>query len=648
MEIYSKLKVFKYSLITVLLFIVTCINAQYSPEFLKYSKLYPEASRVRLNQETIITIEANKEGLEINQKFIEEDLYLNESATYNSKTRLNFSAFFELGEIAAASLTFDGEKYVPTPVKKFTEKDELNESFYDDSKSLNFVYPNLQKGSKSKLEYSQIIKNPRFLSPFYFGDYFPILKNKVTIIADKNVNLEFKKFNISDDKIQFSQDKKRGKIIYSWELNNQEEFEYEANTPSFKTFLPHIVPIITSYKVKRKEIKLLGKVSNLYDWYYSLVENVNTEPASPELIALTNKITADKKTDLEKVKAIYYWTQQNIKYIAFEYALGGFIPRESNEVFRKKYGDCKDNSSILYRMLEIAGVKGNLTWIGTRKIPYTYEEVPTPVVDNHMILTYEAKNGRTYYLDATGRYIKFGIPTSFIQGKEALVSYGKQFKIKKVPVVDAKVNSIIDNTSIKIENGSVIGKSTTAIAGYPKIDLFNDLENENSKTKLEALYNAKLNKGNNKFLIGDFKEINKYDYDKDFIVDYDFEIKNYSKKLGNEIYINLNLNKDISYFKTDKKREHAIEYDYKRYHKYTTTLEVPEGYKVDYVPENVSVSNEFLESNITYKKEENKVIYTHEITLNFLTLNVEEQKTVNKLIKKIERNYKEIVVLIKE
>ena len=104
-----------------------------------------------------------------------------------------------------------------------------------------------------------------------------------------------------------------------------------------------------------------------------MVENVNVEPANKELVSLVAKITADKKTDLEKVKAIYYWTQKNIKYIAFEYALGGFIPRESNEVFRKKYGDCKDNSSMLYRMLEIAGVKGHLTWIGTRSIPYTYE-----------------------------------------------------------------------------------------------------------------------------------------------------------------------------------------------------------------------------------------------------------------------------------
>jgi hypothetical protein len=298
-------------------------------------------------------------------------------------------------------------------------------------------------------------------------------------------------------------------------------------------------------------------------------------------------------------------------------------------------------------MLEIAGVKGNLTWIGTRSIPYTYEEMPTPIVDNHMILSYE-NNGRTYYLDATGRYIKFGIPTSFIQGKEALVSYGKDFKIKKVPVVAAKENAVIDTTSIKIDNGIVIGTSKISVSGYPKIDVFNGLENENTQTKLKQFYNRMFEKGNNKFLINDFKETNKYHYDNDFIVEYDFEIKNYSKKLGDEIYINLNLNKDVSYYKTDKKRKNAIENDYKRYFKYTTELEVPTGYIIDYLPEVVKVSNDFLTCEITYDVKGNKVFYNHTIQLNFLILSVEQQKEVNKLIKKIERNYKEIVVLKKE
>ena len=48
------------------------------------------------------------------------------------------------------------------------------------------------------------------------------------------------------------------------------------------------------------------------------------------------------------------------------------------------------------------------------------------------------------------------------------------------------------------------------------------------------------------------------------------------------------------------------------------------------------------------QQKEIKVIYNHTIELNFLILSLEQQKEVNKLIKKIERNYKEIVVLKKE
>ncbi len=643
---YKMSKIYKLQFIF-FLFTVSTISAQFSEEFNTYSKLYPENSRVRLLQETVIKITQEDDKLIILEQNKEEDLYLNESATYNSKSSVSSSFFFELNEINASSYTFENGKYVESKVEKFTEKDELNDSFYDDSKTLSFIYPKLKKGSKSVLEYSQNIKNPRFLSPFFFGDYFPIINNKVTIIADKGIELSFKEFNTTNANIKFTKEEKRKKTIYTWVLENQNEFEYESGTPSYTTILPHIVPIINSYKVKKETKKLLGEVSDLYNWYYSLVENVNKEAPDPALVNIVNTITKDKNTDLEKVKAIYYWAQKNIKYIAFEYALGGFIPRESNEVFRKKYGDCKDNSSILFKMLEIAGVKGNLTWIGTRSIPYTYQEVPTPVVDNHMILSYE-ENGKTYYLDATGRYIKFGLPSSFIQGKEALVSFGNEFKVKTVPVVDAKENAIIDSTTINIKEDVLVGNSITHITGYPKINYFNSLENINSESKLKGFYNARFIKGNNKFLINKLEEINKYDYDEDFIINYDFEIKNYFKKLGDEIYINLNLNKDISALKADKKREYAIEYDFKRYQSYVTKFNIPEGYKVDYMPENVSFSDDLITCTISYELKESVVFYKQDIELNFLVLTKEQQTELNKLIKKIEKQYKEIIVLKKQ
>ena len=112
------------------------------------------------------------------------------------------------------------------------------------------------------------------------------------------------------------------------------KFKYESNSPTYKKIFPHIVPIITSYKTKNNTVALANEVDDLYKWYYSLVKNINKDAPDEELVAVVNDLTVNKPNDFEKVKAIYYWAQKNIKYIAFEYALGGFIPRQANDVFK--------------------------------------------------------------------------------------------------------------------------------------------------------------------------------------------------------------------------------------------------------------------------------------------------------------------------
>jgi Domain of Unknown Function with PDB structure (DUF3857)/Transglutaminase-like superfamily len=650
MEISTNLKPTKMRTFLYLLFITNmgvCLNAQQSQEYNLYKNLYPNANSVRLNQNTTITIKLENEDISINQRFEEEDLYLDESATYNSKKALHFSSFFELENVEASSFIFADGKYKEQKVSDFKEKDQMDQSFYADSKSLNFIYPNLKNGSKSLLKYTENVKNPRFLSSFYFADFSPIINNTITIIADKNIDLKFIEFNMENLPVTHNKQEKKGNNVFTWEVKNTNKYEYESNAPTYKKILPHIIPVITGYQSNGKKIELANQVSDLYKWYYSLVKDINKDEADDDLIKLVKDLTANKPNDFEKVKAMYYWVQNNIKYIAFEYALGGFIPRQANDVFQKKYGDCKDNSSILYKMFEIAGIKGSLTWIGTRSIPYSYNEVPTPLVDNHMILSYTT-NDKTYFLDATGRHVPIDFPTSFIQGKQALIADGESnFIIKEVPVMPSKSNALIDSTFININGENLVGKSRTHLSGYKKIDLFNYLESEVKEDKIKEFYNVNLEKGNNKFLINTYEEINKYDYYKDFNLNYEFTINNYIKKLGDEIYVNLNLNKELSNYKTKEDRKHDIEYDYKNFYSYTTTLHIPEGYTVEYIPNNVNYSNAYLSANISYTKDENSITYTHTANLDFLSLTLSQQKEVNDLIKKIEKEYKEVIILKK-
>lgn len=625
------------------------IWAQFSDEYNLYKRLYPDDDKVRLKTHTDINIQVVNNEIDILLKYYEEDLYLNSSAHYYSEKSVDYSTFYELKDIEASTLIFDKSKYREQPIKTFTHKDDLSGyAFYDDSKTVNFIFPNLSEGAKSILRYEEKIMNPRFLSSYFIGSFFPVINSRLTITADKNISLVFKNFNTDSLDLGFSQTEKNGKIIYEWNANNIEEYETESNSVGIRNNLPHIVPIITSYQLKDKKIELLNEVSNLYQWYYQLTKDINKEEPNEEMVNVVNTLIQDKSSEMEKVKAIYYWVQQNIKYVAFEYALGGFIPRDANDIFNKKYGDCKDNSSILKMMLEIAGIKGHLTWVGTRDLPYTYAELPAPGVDNHMILTY-FNDTALYFLDATGRFQNFNLPTAFIQGKEALISIdSSKYVIKKVPVIDAEKSYYYDSLELNINNVTLTGKGRVKIDGYTKISYYNALERIKSQIERKDFYNRNFMKGSNKFLINEFTELSKYDYDNEFMVDYSFNIDNYIHNTENEIYVNLNLEKSMIKSKIKKEDKLDKEFNFKNYTKYNFELIIPEGYTVEYIPEDASIEYDKFSSHIKYTRNENSIIYEHDIKLDYLILKKEEHKDFNEFINRLDKAYKESVVLKKE
>lgn len=629
-------------------FFVKVFSQGYSKLYNTYKAKYPDAHQVILEKQAHLTIDIVDGELKIFREIFEDILLLNTSSSFDVKKSISTSSFYGLGNIEAATLVYKKGKYRKIEVETFTEKDNTGNNFYDDTKILSFKYPNLEQGARKIVRYKEEIKNPRFINSVFFASSHPIAKLEYTIKANKKVLLKFKEFNLENIDIQHTQKASKGKNSYHWIAENIEGLKLEGGTPDFRYFIPHIAPIIESYTVNNKEITLTKSPKDLYHWYYSLVKDINKESSDADMIRLVKEITKNKKTNLDKVKAIYYWVQENIKYIAFEYALGGFIPRDANKVFIKKYGDCKDNSSILYEMLKIAGLEGNLTWIGTRSIPYSYYELPTPAVDNHMILSYiEGEN--TYYLDATGRYLPIELPSSFIQGKEALIGKGEhQFEIKKVPVVSARINTVIDSSYFKLnEDLDIEGSGSFSLSGYPKIDFYFQQEQLKTDDQRIDYYKKNLQKGNNNFIVKGYKENNIYSYDKDFKLDYDFVIKNYVQHIGDDIYINLNMNTDILDYKSQKKRTYDREFEYKASFKYVNTLEVPNNVTLDYIPENFTISNTLVDCNITYKQKGNTLTNTLEIVQKFILITPQQQETLNKLITEIQQQLKEVIVLKK-
>src|SRR5690606_20483038 len=137
---------------------------------------------------------------------------------------------------------------------------------------------------------------------------------------------------------------------------------------------------------------------------------------------------------IEKIKAIYYWVQDNIRYVAFEDGLAGFIPDNCQNVYQKLYGDCKGSANLLKEMLILAGFDARLVWIGTRDIIPLSASIPSIATSNHMIAAVE-HNGDWLYLDGTTSFQPIGEYQDQIQGQETMIEgVGKDdFILSKVP-----------------------------------------------------------------------------------------------------------------------------------------------------------------------------------------------------------------------
>jgi transglutaminase-like putative cysteine protease len=633
-----------------LLFILfpVLIWGQFSEEYTAVKAKYPDKDMVYLKRHLTIQIAMDNDELKVSSNVSDESLLLSNRAQFFTEDEISYSTFFDVDNINASSLNFSKGKYRETKVKDFSHKDDLSGfAFHDDSRIINFRYSNLEEGSKTRLSYDETIKNPRFLPGFFFGGYFPSLDSKFTLVVDKSIELKFYKFNLEGYDIKETKEEKGNNIIYTWSCENEPTYEIETNAVSGRFFLPQVIPVILKYPTADGEKALLGSPKDLYAWYQELVSEVNQSEPDPEMVTLVNELVAGKESDLEKVRSIYYWAQKNIKYVAYEYGLGGFIPREANDIFQKKFGDCKDNSSIMKEMLDIAGIKSYLTWIGTRDIPYSYSEFPTPSVDNHMILTYIDGEDH-YFLDATGRFLSLEMPSSFIQGKEALIGLdAENFKIYKVPEIAADDNAYVDTTELRIEGNTLFGNAHGIAKGYLKQDYFSAMESNETGDRKDWFYRQNFRKGNNRFELSNLREVNKYNYDEDMEIMFDFEIKHYVIQNEDELYVNLNLSKQMAGQKIEEEDLIDKEMDFTRCGKYYITLTVPEGYNVSYLPADFEVEEDLWEGSITYKKEDNKIIYSYEVRLEFIRLESEYFKAYNKFIEDLEREFKESVVLSK-
>ena len=473
----------------------------------------------------------------------------------------------------------------------------------------------------------------RFLTRLHFNAAYPIREQIFEFKVPEWLTVDFKKVNFDGYKVEQEESKKGGYTNYVFRMVELPAFKSEYRRIGRAFTDPHIIIQIRSFQYKGEDIKGFDKVDDMYAWnnrFYKLAAN-----KSDELKAQVTKLIQGKNSETEKVKAIYYWVQDNIRYIAYEDGYSGYIPTPAQEVLAKKFGDCKGMANLLTEMLKLAGIDARFSWIGTRQIPYP-QSLPALCVNNHAICTVFL-NGKPVFLDGTENYEPFGENAFRIQGKEVMVANGDRFDIIKVPDMSASDNRIFTQATFNLNGNALKGSVKATLSGNQRTSFHQSYQGLPSTSKKDFLKEY-LEFGNDNLDVDQLKTSDLNNREMPVTIDGQVDFANSVQTISGDQYVSLDFfPKSLERFIPDEKRIEGYDLGENLTYEDEFTLQIPADRKFVDVPQNLELNNEGYSFKGEYVLQNNKLTLKKTLTIR------------NSIIRKSDfENWKKFINTIKE
>lgn len=610
------------------------IDSNVQPEIRQLKALFNDADIVALRENSVFSFEYDKKNstLVARQQDAHEYIAMKPNAEFIIRNYYN-----DKSQIESYSLTTGNGKSLHH--NKYCGHYQQGSVFYSDAQVCAYQFKLDLQGKTASFQTRIVYSDIKYLTHTFFHSEAPSKRREIVINVPAWVNIELREMNFDGYDIRKTVKQENGSTVYTYVAENLEALPDENNLPGYLHFLPHILILTKSYQQNGQQTTVLSTTGDLYKWYSSLTSTIrqNHEPLKP----LVHKLVSGLTSDEDKIKAIYYWVQDNIKYIAFEDGLAAFKPEDAHEVFYKKYGDCKGMANLTKEMLKLAGFDARLTWIGTDRIPYS-SEIPSLAVNNHMICTVFAGDVR-YVLDPTEKFNPLGLHAERIQGKDILVEDGDSYIVATIP--EEPLENYLQEWSWKyeIKDQTLKGSGTAAIRGEYKKILLNVIESVKAEDRDKFLKTVVAGNDNPDNIV--IRDRSVFERDKILSIGYDMNLKNNLSSYDNEVYLDMDFSDDFKGASLDKDRKVPYKFMSKALKKINAELTIPSGYKIEHLPEPFKFSNEHFAFDLNYRTEGNTIFYSKEIRILKSILPVSEFDNWNSAVEKLTKFYNDQIIL---
>lgn len=207
------------------------------------------------------------------------------------------------------------------------------------------------------------------------------------------------------------------KNTWRWSASMLPAIPSERSTPYFDDQYAYLVFAPETFAYGNRE-------GSLKDWgnFGKFVYQLNDLPnkVSSETEQKVRALTANCKTEQEKIAVLYRYLQENMRYVSVQIGMGGWRSFDAAYVDKKRYGDCKALSNYMRTLLGIAGIPAWLALVhgGDEGAPELFPELADPSAFNHVILYVPTSNT---WLECTSSDLPAGYLGSFTSNRMALV-----------------------------------------------------------------------------------------------------------------------------------------------------------------------------------------------------------------------------------
>jgi len=538
----------------------------------------------------------------------------------------------KITDIKAYTITPDGKKYRYSKIQEF--RTYKSYPMYSDVRVKLITMPQVNIGSILEYEATRVTKESpiknAFWDSFYFNYTVPIKVLNYTITFPKKFNMHYAEFNLEHKPAITETD---STITYSWHLE-------DLYTPSkTESYIPP--PSLDSIK-NSIEFSSIKSWSDVSDWYYSLVQkNLKTTPLIKKT---TEKVIKGHIGIKDKTRAILEYIQENFRYVSMSFGDNALEPHPTNHVFRNKYGDCKDLSILCMAMLKVAGIKSYAALFNDEySLSDPQYDPPFPTLFDHVLLLVEDPEGGNFYIDPLLDGYDIGQYPKSYQCAYTFIITEDGGRFDRFPVFDEKRDFSYKKEIITIEpNGS----------GIVEVEFLWDLDfSIDVRQEINAL-NDEQKKKFFQAIDAEYGEVSEHKW-KNFEQRYG-RVTSYLKYKKEDMYaitddiIIIDLpNIDRATDFTEEERKYPIFCPGNSLSEQITVYEIPEGFRVSHLPEDLNEDVGFYNFERQYNHKDKKIVFTEIIRFSRKEIPVKDYPEVKDFFDKHYKRINQRIVLEK-